>query len=87
MKNKIEYSDKSFRANAEDVFYLTTDGFIDQNNEERKRYGTFRLLENLNAIKKDDLQKQKEFLEKELDKWQTNTEQRDDITIIALKLK
>ncbi len=87
IKNKTEYSDKVFKANAEDVFYLTTDGFIDQNNEERKRYGTSKLLENLNEIKKDDLQKQKEFLEKELDKWQTNTEQRDDITILALKLR
>ena len=33
------------------------------------------------------MQEQKEFLEKELDTWQTNTEQRDDITIIALKLR
>ncbi len=86
-QNKIEYTDKNFKANSNDIIYLTTDGFSDQNNSERKRYGTVKLLEKLDFIKNESMQKQQVFLEEKLDNWQINTEQRDDITIIALRLR
>ena len=66
--------------------YLTTDGYIDQNNKERKRFGT-KIFENiLNKIASKELSEQKQILETELDNWQSKEKQRDDITVIGIKL-
>ena len=69
-----------------DVIYLTTDGFIDQNNKERKKYSTRRLMRYLNEIGKKVLSLQKKDLDNELDNWQGMEEQRDDITIMGVRI-
>lgn len=66
--------------------YLTTDGFTDQHNVEDKKYGSrhlkkfLRSNEHLNAIL------QKEALLNELRDHQSGVEQRDDITIIGIRI-
>ncbi len=70
----------------EDLIYLTTDGYIDQNNSERIRLGS-RKFENIisnNANK--PLNEQKQILETELNNWQILEQQRDDITVVGIKL-
>jgi len=65
---------------------MMSDGFIDQNNVERKRFGTNNLLDKLKQIKDLKVSEQKVFLENELDNWMYKTEQRDDITLWAVKI-
>jgi ligand-binding sensor domain-containing protein/serine phosphatase RsbU (regulator of sigma subunit) len=72
---------------AETVIYLTSDGFADQNNEKGKKYGSMRLKQFLQTITHLPMAQQKEALETELIAHQGDEEQRDDITIIGLKLK
>jgi serine phosphatase RsbU (regulator of sigma subunit) len=69
-----------------DMIYLTTDGFVDQNNQERKKYSTKRLTLVLKEIHNKPLLDQKERLETELDEWQGTEKQRDDVTILGIKI-
>ncbi len=70
-----------------DILYLSSDGFTDQNNSERKRFGSNRLkeviLENISL----PMNKQLEVIEANLKEFQQNEEQRDDITLIGIKMK
>jgi len=68
------------------TLYLCSDGYIDQNDEYRKKFGSPRFLKLLEEIQNKPLSEQKVRLENTLQIHQKNTEQRDDITIIGLKL-
>ena len=69
-----------------DIIYLITDGYPDQNNPKRKKIGKNKLIEIFQTNAEKDMQTQKTILEQELDVWQTGTVQRDDITIIGIKI-
>ncbi|HSH52078.1 MAG TPA: SpoIIE family protein phosphatase [Bacteroidales bacterium] len=69
-----------------DILYLSSDGLIDQNNEARKRFGSSKLKQLITKNASHSLAKQKEIIEKELDNFQGNVEQRDDITLLGLKI-
>ncbi len=66
--------------------YLMSDGFSDQNNEKRQKFGKKNLLALLsgNAMKKMNLQK--EIFQKALQIHQGSSPQRDDITLIGVTL-
>ncbi len=68
------------------VIYLASDGFADQANPQNKRLGSPKLKEVLlsNSIK--DLKEQKQTLEQLLKDHQQNASQRDDITIMGIKV-
>ena len=68
------------------IIYLTTDGMIDQNNEQRKKFGTVRFKELLQNCSPLPLSEQKERLNNALDQHQVGTDQRDDITVWAIKI-
>jgi ligand-binding sensor domain-containing protein/serine phosphatase RsbU (regulator of sigma subunit) len=72
---------------SETIIYLTTDGFADQNNWKNKKYGSLRLKRFLQANTHLSMGRQKEALLEELNAHQGTEEQRDDITIIGIKLK
>ncbi|UCH95509.1 MAG: SpoIIE family protein phosphatase [Candidatus Aminicenantes bacterium] len=72
---------------AELVIYLTTDGFADQNDRRNKKYGSKRMKQLLQDHAHLSMEKQKEALLEELNRHQGTEEQRDDITIIGIKLK
>jgi len=69
-----------------DQIYLLTDGIIDQNNFDRKRFGTKRLLDTLITVAEEDVDSQIKALWKSLNEWMDCTVQRDDITVLAIKL-
>ena len=71
--------------NNNDRIYLTSDGYIDQNNYERKKIGTANFLKIIKESTTLSLPKQKETLENYLINWQKNEPQRDDITILGIK--
>ena len=83
----IEFETQEFFVNKNDMIILMSDGFIDQNNNQRKRFGTPQFISILEKSFKLSMAEQKENLEKEMIKWQANERQRDDITILALKVK
>jgi serine phosphatase RsbU (regulator of sigma subunit) len=68
------------------TFYLYTDGFQDQNNPDRKKIGGRVFRELLLNISEDGFTKQKTCLEKYLSSHQENSEQRDDISVVGLRL-
>lgn len=84
-KNLV-FEDIELELEKNDILYLTTDGFIDQNNSLRKRFGTMQFIEKISDISKLSMSEQQKKLENELNFWQKDNSQRDDITIWAIKL-
>ena len=68
------------------TLYLSSDGFADQNNVLRKKYGTDNLINILYTNHQLSLPEQQRVLESSLDRFMTNTEQRDDILLIGIKI-
>lgn len=68
-------------------FYLTTDGYLDQNdNKSNKRFGRNRFIQMIEENMDKSLSEQKEIYENELLNHQGNELQRDDITFIGFSL-
>ena len=68
------------------VLYLTTDGYIDQSGENNQRLGSKRFKDLLVTYSKQSLFEQKESLERALQKHQKDSLQRDDITVLAVRI-
>ncbi len=71
---------------AEDVIYLTSDGLIDQANPDKKKFGSTKFESLLKQFHERPFKEQKEILSNQLDQHQLDAEQRDDITVLALRL-
>jgi PAS domain S-box-containing protein len=84
-RGNINFTNKDFFLYKGDMMWLVTDGIIDQNNPERKRFGTPKLVETFEAAKDLPLVNQKQLIEKELALHQEHEEQRDDITVWGIK--
>ncbi len=85
-RGNIKFTNKDFYLKDGDYIWLSTDGIIDQNNSERKRFGTPRFIELVKSAKDLNLSEQKELFELELAEHQGDEEQRDDITVWGIKL-
>ncbi len=68
------------------VFYIGSDGFADQNNTTRKKFGSHRLQQLLFQNRQLKLSTQKEILEQALGEHMQDTEQRDDILLLGLRV-
>jgi serine phosphatase RsbU (regulator of sigma subunit) len=84
-KNDETFTDNITQINSGDIVYMFSDGFRDQNNPERLRFGSEKLEKTLLEIVSYDLKTQKQKLEKALDEWQNGIPQRDDITFFAAR--
>ena len=62
-KSKIEFQDKETKLDYGDIIYLTTDGYVDQNNHERKRFGINSFLQVLNSVALKSMEEQKTDIE------------------------
>jgi len=68
-------------------FYLTTDGFIDQNGGEKSfSFGKKRFLKLIEQYHNKPMAQQKEIFTQELANYQGEEERNDDITLIGLKI-
>jgi serine phosphatase RsbU (regulator of sigma subunit) len=85
-RNQIIYSEKILEISSETILYLTSDGFVDQNDYDRRRFGTKKFVNLLNNIFDKSMDEQKIILENNLSDWQKNEPQRDDITIIGIEI-
>jgi serine phosphatase RsbU (regulator of sigma subunit)/tetratricopeptide (TPR) repeat protein len=68
------------------LLYLVTDGFIDQNNEQRDRLGSLKLMEMLKLYSVLTMAEQCEALSMELARFQGAAEQRDDILMLGVRV-
>jgi serine phosphatase RsbU (regulator of sigma subunit) len=69
-----------------DIFYLSSDGFADQFNENDKKLMTRRFKEELLAIHHKPMQEQGQYLDDFVENWKGNTRQMDDICVIGVKI-
>ena len=81
-----KFTNKSLDLEVGDIIYLTTDGYGDAANQRRKKLGERRLKEMLLEHSKETMNQQKRLLFKALNEHQLGAEQRDDITVIGVKL-
>ena len=84
--NERCFEDRMLSLNKGDRIYLSSDGFIDQNNPERKCFGSQRFTELINQSANSPISEQKEFIENALAQWQQDQPQRDDICVVALQM-
>ncbi|MEQ9441168.1 MAG: SpoIIE family protein phosphatase [Cyclobacteriaceae bacterium] len=70
----------------DDAIYLTTDGFIDQSNPERKRFGSRQLKTLIQDLHTLPIAEQEEKFTEALEAHQQSSEQRDDINLIGIRI-
>lgn len=68
------------------MLYLTSDGYVSQVNKDGKRLGTSKLITVLDEIAELPVSKQKEYLENSLEEYKEHSEQRDDITVLGVRI-
>ncbi|AFM04687.1 7TM-containing protein possibly involved in signal transduction [Bernardetia litoralis DSM 6794] len=85
-KNNKLFEQDEIWLNEGDALYLTTDGYVDQSSPRQKKIGTMQLLTWLEQINAQPMSKQGEFLKEELARHQQYVEQRDDITLLGIRL-
>lgn len=86
-KNKNSgFNNQEFEVQPDDCLYLCSDGLTDQNNPDRRKFGTGRFVKFLEAHAHLPMQQQKALLETELKNHMNGAEQRDDILVIGLKV-
>jgi len=73
--------------NVGDSIYLSTDGLIDQNNAQGYRFGTKRFTQLMEANRDKSMDGQREKLNAEFVQHVADEEQRDDITVLGLRMK
>lgn len=83
---EMTFSDQKITLKKGDLIFLTTDGYEDSPNHQRKKFGYNRLKNMLSLNSKLDLTSQKYKLMSQLDEHLNGSLQRDDITIMGLRL-
>ena len=72
--------------NKGDMIYFTTDGFADQNDHDRHRFTSSKLVDLIAENAFLSTEQQKRNIQEVLDNHMKDTEQRDDITIIGIRI-
>ncbi len=83
-ENKHSFTNQILYLKKKDVLYLASDGIIHQNNIERQKFGIQRFTNLLKTNK--NLFQLKEEIEANLDSFKKETSQRDDITLVGIKV-
>jgi len=83
---KMPYTQHELKLEKNDLIYLSSDGFIDQCDLGRKRFGSAKLYQTLENNALNPMKAQKQNIEHELSSFMAGAEQRDDITIVGMKL-
>lgn len=86
MINKEKYADQELSLEKGDAIYLSSDGLFDQPSPARKRYGTSRFCKQITTIGANFMDDQLETIETSLAEFQQKEEQRDDITVLGIRI-
>lgn len=84
--NPNPFSKNELVLQADDLIYLTTDGLMDQHSPDREKFGTKRFIDFLNNNSSLSMKQQQALLEEEMMRFMQYEKQRDDITIMGIKL-
>jgi serine phosphatase RsbU (regulator of sigma subunit) len=84
--DKYNFEEDTIILSKNDKIYLTTDGFADQNGNNRQKIGSPKLKECFNEFHILPFAEQRKKFEEILDRHQGKQKQRDDITIMGIKL-
>jgi serine phosphatase RsbU (regulator of sigma subunit) len=82
---QVEFETYQFVLPIDATFYFATDGFIDQNDATRARFGRNNLMLLLAKVADLPLEEQQKQIELALNKFQGREPQRDDISLIGLR--
>jgi ligand-binding sensor domain-containing protein/serine phosphatase RsbU (regulator of sigma subunit) len=85
-KADIQYTQSEQILQPNTTLFLTTDGWIDIINYERQRFGSGKLKEMLKTGAFLSLETQKRMFQNELLTYQQNSEQRDDILMVGVRV-
>ncbi len=85
-RKESPFESVTFQAQAGDMFFLFSDGIIDQNSPDRKRFGTKKFAEIIEENISKTMNEQGKKLEEALDNFMEGEVQRDDIVVLGLKL-
>jgi serine phosphatase RsbU (regulator of sigma subunit) len=85
-KDKVRFKNHEVNLKKGDCLYLSTDGIIDQNGPDRRRFGSNRLESLLSDCFNLSIKEQEEIINKELSNFMQSEEQRDDITLLGLRI-
>ncbi len=80
------YEQQDIRIEKGDIIYLSTDGFTDQNNPDKEKYGTPQLKELLHHLAPHPMGEQREKLLAIFQQYRGKETQRDDVTLIGIQL-
>jgi PAS domain S-box-containing protein len=86
-RNTEQFFNFEYLAEKGDTLYLMTDGYKDQNNKKRDRFGTSRLIVLLEQTMHLSMENQKEIITDILEKFKEGEKNRDDITILSLRFR
>ena len=81
-----KFTNKTIHLKKGDVVFLCTDGYIDQSNDERKRLGSKLFMQYLLEFADLPVDQLKSELENKLKEWQGEQMQRDDISLIGIRI-
>ena len=87
VETTIHYKEEEISLQKDMLFYITTDGYLDQNGGEKGfPFGKKRFEKLLLQYHKESIEKQQEAFYKAFQEYKKDYEQTDDITLIALKV-
>ncbi len=85
-KTEKVFSNQYITVAKDTMLYLSTDGYTDQANKEREKFGILTLLDLLKQIATLPTQEQLAALSNAMELHQQTTQQRDDMTILGIKI-
>jgi serine phosphatase RsbU (regulator of sigma subunit) len=86
-KEEIQYfGEQSIKLHSGDQLFLASDGITDQPNQERKRWGSKRFVQLLEQIAPENSAAQQYHIEQALAAFAQKAPQRDDITVMGIKI-
>lgn len=85
--DEVNFTDKIIQLSKNDIIYLFSDGYIDQDSPDGKKIGSAMLSKILKKIAATTLSEQKESLMKYLKEHKKDENQRDDITFLGIKIR
>ena len=85
-KERVMFRNQEMQLSKGDHLYLSTDGIVDQNGPDRSRFGTNRLEEILFKYSRFSMEEQEYSIRQEIERFRQNEDQRDDITLLGIKI-
>ncbi|RLA17369.1 MAG: hypothetical protein DRQ62_15040, partial [Gammaproteobacteria bacterium] len=85
-EQKRSFAEHELHYSSGDMFYLSSDGLVDQHNQHDRKFGSLKLQSLLKTVADKDSATQKKLIMEALTAYQGKENQRDDITLLGVRL-